>query len=115
MSRTAVTAAGAAPDPDWPRDLIRLSRFASEIGVHVSTVHRWRLDGLKRQPGRKFPAVRIGGVWFVSRKAGQDYIAGGQPNANWLAASQRNTDRQRAARRRRTKRGVDRYLDREGI
>lgn len=112
MRRTDVAARAAA---DWPTDLIRFSTFAAEINVHVATLHRWRLNGLKRQPGRKFPAVRIGGCWFISRNAGREFIAGGQPDVNWLSAQKRGTERQQKARRARMDRRVGRYLDREGI
>lgn len=33
-----------------------------ERAIHVSTLHRWRMRGIR---GRKLQAHRIGGIWYV--------------------------------------------------
>ena len=45
-----------------PSDLVRVSKMAKEIHVHVNTFHRWREDG--RDP---LPALKVGGQWFISK------------------------------------------------
>lgn len=62
MSALAVRPVPPEAGESIPGDLVPFSRFASEIGVHLNTLHRQRL-----RPEDPMPAWRICGQWRVSR------------------------------------------------
>ena len=45
---------------------LSLNEVAGALGIHVATVWRWVLRGVR---GRKLPSVMIGGRRYVARKA----------------------------------------------
>lgn len=51
---------------------ITLTKAASLLGVHVSTVHRWRSPGVR---GHKLRCVRLGGKTFVTPAELERFIA----------------------------------------
>jgi Protein of unknown function (DUF1580) len=56
------------------QDLLPFSKAAAEYpgnGVHVSTLHRHRLYGVR---GIRLEAVLIGGRWFTTRTAIEQFI-----------------------------------------
>ena len=85
-----------------PPDLVPLSKIARRLGgVHISTVHRWRLRGVG---GTKLKCVKIGGRWFASETAVADFLTelnGGRDVSAVAAAAGGNgpkaEDRRRAA------------------
>jgi Protein of unknown function (DUF1580) len=48
----------------------RLPRRRQGSPTHVSTLHRWRLNGLK---GVRLQAIRLGGAWATSMEAYQRF------------------------------------------
>lgn len=54
---------------------LTLAEAARELGLHISTLHRWRLKGVR---GRKFPTVLVGGRRYVLRRDLQDFVNGDQ-------------------------------------
>ncbi|MGC1274886.1 MAG: helix-turn-helix domain-containing protein [Planctomycetaceae bacterium] len=55
---------------DAPR--LSLTEAARSLGVHVSTLHRWRLKGLR---GRKLRFVRCGAKSYILRDELEQFIA----------------------------------------
>ena len=59
----------------WHTDLPSmkpLSKLARELGVHVSTCHRWRTKGISHI---KLRCRKIGGRWYVHEKEVEDFVA----------------------------------------
>ena len=57
---------------------VPLAKLSRRLGVHVSTVHRWRLNGVG---GVELACPKIGGRWFATRAAVDAFLAalnGGQ-------------------------------------
>lgn len=54
-----------------------LALLAQELGVHVGTLHRWRLEGLLVQDGTRkfFEPSRIGGRWMARRSDLDSFLA----------------------------------------
>ena len=55
-----------------PKKPVPLVKLARRLGVHVSTVHRWRQNGVG---GVKLSCVKIGGRWFAAREAVSAFLA----------------------------------------
>ncbi|MBA3312627.1 MAG: helix-turn-helix domain-containing protein [Planctomycetota bacterium] len=51
---------------------LSLSKAARTLGVHVSTLHRWRLNGVR---GHRLRVVRIGGRSYVLRDELERFVA----------------------------------------
>ena len=49
-----------------------LSGIAQELGVHLSTCHRWRMKGVS---GHKLRCKKIGGRWYVTAHDLQQFVA----------------------------------------
>src|SRR5262245_18223544 len=49
----------------------RLPRRRNDRPVHVSTIHRWRIHGVK---GARLECVKIGGGWCTSMEAFQRWV-----------------------------------------
>jgi len=59
----------------WHSDLPSmkpLSKLARELGVHVSTCHRWRTKGINHI---RLRCRKIGGRWFAHQQDIEDFIA----------------------------------------
>ena len=54
------------------RSPVPLSKLARRFDVHVSTVHRWRLNGVS---GVRLACVKIGGRWFSTEDALSGFLA----------------------------------------
>jgi hypothetical protein len=50
---------------------LSLAAAARQIGVHVATVHRWRLRGVR---GVRLETIAIGGLRYTSREALERFI-----------------------------------------
>ena len=66
--------------PGLRSELISFRELAAQIPparngrpVHVSTLHRWRVHGLKKV---RLDAIRIGGAWYTSSAAFQRFCDG---------------------------------------
>ncbi len=51
---------------------LSLSKAARTLGVHVSTLHRWRLNGVR---GHRLRVVRIGGRSYVLKDELERFVA----------------------------------------
>jgi hypothetical protein len=86
-----------------PANLFSLAEAASLLPgkLHVSTLHRWRLRGVR---GIKLKTVMIGGRRFVAKSALEEFIAATtaakekEPSMSATASSKRTKDIQHAAR-----------------
>ncbi|MCA8984816.1 MAG: DUF1580 domain-containing protein [Planctomycetaceae bacterium] len=52
------------------RELVRQLKTNQGTPVHSSTIHRWRLKGVR---GVRLSCVRVGGRWFTSQQRFQEF------------------------------------------
>lgn len=86
---------------EW-QDRLTMRQVARKLNVHVSTVFRWAIRGVR---GRKLPTVLIGGRRFVLRSQLQKFASG-------VAESDRRTEPPLDTARARS---IETELDRQGI
>jgi uncharacterized protein DUF1580 len=71
---------------------LSLSAAASRIGVHVGTLHRWRLRGVR---GVRLETIVIGGLRYTSAEALERFVAATTAAADGTPAPAIRTSRQR--------------------
>ena len=70
----ARSAAGSAVESAYGRPLLEVAR---EIGRHLATMHRWRVNGVLDSRGdrRRLPMTRVGGRWHVRESDMAEFFA----------------------------------------
>jgi hypothetical protein len=60
-----------------PRDRISLNALAQEFNIHVSTVHRWHLRGVRGRNGQRvrLTVFKLAGRTYVRREDFESFIA----------------------------------------
>jgi len=90
--------------------LLSLSEAARTMpggGVHVCTLHRWRLRGIRAV---RLEAVLRGGTWYTSKEALERFVAGTTAAANGEDGPSRTSKQREAAIQ-----AAERELDAAGI
>ena len=62
----------AVPNPGGLGPHRRLSYYARKLDLHISTLHRWRTNGVR---GVRLDAVKFGGIWHTSDEDFARFIA----------------------------------------